>query len=748
MKAILRIARTELNCLFYSPIAWLLLIVFILQTSMSYVNLIGTLASRQYAGGAGEDKITAFVFSSSRRLFSEVQGDLYYYVPLLTMGLIARELYSGSIKLLQSSPITLRQMILGKYLAIVGYFFLFVLFLLSLMLMTGAMVEHLDYALALSGLLGIFLLASTYAAIGLYMSSLTTHQVVAAIGTFAVLFVLGFVGRLGQSIPFVGELAYWLSISGRADYLRTGLVASKDVLYYLSIIVLFLSFTYLKLSSGRKIESDATKAAKYVGVLLAVGVFGYVTSLPALTLYKDTTREQTQSLSAGSEAIMQDITGPWRVTAYANLLSNRGRSFLPRSQRRLERYLFEPFWRANPELKVEYVYYYGPSDNQRLYEQHPGKSDEELAREFAYKRRLDFDDFLSVEEVSRLTNVETERFDNFYVVEWNGQSTVLRNFADVSYYPSERELSAALKRLRDGPAKVAFVAGHGERGAFKKGDTDYQLVASERTYRQGMRNQGFDVEELSLNRALPEDLDILVIAAPEQPYSSHELATLKAYIDAGGNLLVAGEPGLHEILNPIFESLGVEFIDGRIVEPKQDYPKEFIFGRLTDKAGDYSFEVGEFEVDQPYVVNGAAALRYTRDGPFEAIAILEADGSGAFLQSDELVAFDDTALAVAMRREVNGKEQRLMILADADLMSTTELTRRTMRTNNQDFVPDMLAWLSNGEYPVDTSRAPFIDRDIDLEIEDVVWLKFLLYGLLPMGLFVWGGSLLIMRHRQ
>ncbi len=748
MKSILRIARTELGCLFFSPIAWLLLIVFILQTSMRYVGVTATPISQEYNGNAGWAKLTEFIFASDRfGLFDTVANNLYYFVPLLTMGVIARELHSGSIKLLLSSPVNLTEIILGKYLAVVAYFMLFILVLLGLVVTTGASIPNFDYAMALSGVLGILLLVAAYSAIGLFMSSLTTHQVVAAISTFAVLFVLDFIGTIGQRVPFLSELAYWLSISGRVDYMRFGLIASKDVLYFLAIVVLFLTFTYLRLSAGRRIERGVTRASKYAAVLLGVATFGYFTSLPATTVYLDTTREKSQTLAHGSQNVMQDVSGPWKVTVYANVLSG-GSRFLPRNRNRLERQLFEQYWRKNPDLEVDYVLYYGPSESQRIYENNPGKSDEDLARDFAYQQRLDFDDFLSSEAVSEHVDVHTEQYRNFYVVEWNDGSTVVRNFRDIQYYPSEREITTGLKRLVEGSNVVGYVTGHGERSAFRRGDADHQYIATARTLRGGMLNQGFDVEEISLNRSVPDRIDLIVIAAPTEPYSPRELRNLQAYIDGGGNMLIAGEPGDHAVLNPIVESLGVEFRDGRVVEPKQDYPETFIFGRLSQEADTYGFDVHEFDEDLPYLFNGAVALRYDTTGPFEATPILLADGADAFLQTAAPTEFDETALALAMRREVGGREQRLIVAADADFMSTAELTRRSIKTNNFDFLMDVLAWLTNDTYPVDTSRPPFIDRHITIRPDQIDYLKLVLYGLVPILLTLWGGGLLMRRQRN
>lgn len=105
----------------------------------------------------------------------------------MTMGLMSREYGSGSIKLLFSSPVTNFQIIWGKYLSMM----LFGLFMLGMLVpyvvFTACVVENMDYGYLFSNFLGLYLLICAYAAVGLFMSALTSNQVVAAIGTLAVL---------------------------------------------------------------------------------------------------------------------------------------------------------------------------------------------------------------------------------------------------------------------------------------------------------------------------------------------------------------------------------------------------------------------------------------------------------------------------------------------------------------------------------------------------------------------------------
>ena len=105
MKTIYKMARTELQTLFYSPIAWLILVVFTFQASLVFSNgLAGCVRNQEL--GYGLYNVRMNVFAGWRGMFTAMQQYLYLYIPLLTMGLMSRELNSGSIKLLYSSPVT------------------------------------------------------------------------------------------------------------------------------------------------------------------------------------------------------------------------------------------------------------------------------------------------------------------------------------------------------------------------------------------------------------------------------------------------------------------------------------------------------------------------------------------------------------------------------------------------------------------------------------------------------------------
>ena len=117
MKMVFKIAKMELQSLFFSPVAWLLLVIFAYQVGMIVSDLLEGIVVRQ-AMGYGAWWLTLNIFGD---LLGAIQESLYLYIPLLTMNLISRDLSGGTIKLLQSAPLRNIQVVLGKYLSLMVF---------------------------------------------------------------------------------------------------------------------------------------------------------------------------------------------------------------------------------------------------------------------------------------------------------------------------------------------------------------------------------------------------------------------------------------------------------------------------------------------------------------------------------------------------------------------------------------------------------------------------------------------------
>lgn len=182
-KMIYNIARTELQMLFYSPVAWLILVVFAVQAGMLFAGqLEGLVASQEMGYNISGSTMTIFASSLGRSFARVCRITCISIFPLLTMSLVSKELSSGSIRLLYSSPITNFQIIVGKFFSMMIYGFFMIAILFLIVLCSWGVVKDFDLPMVLVGLLGLYLLICAYAAIGIFMSSLTSYQIVAAIG--------------------------------------------------------------------------------------------------------------------------------------------------------------------------------------------------------------------------------------------------------------------------------------------------------------------------------------------------------------------------------------------------------------------------------------------------------------------------------------------------------------------------------------------------------------------------------------
>ena len=301
--------------MFFSPIAWLLLIVFVVQSGST---LIGTFS------GYGVGMETGYSLSENilRWLLRNIQDYIYLYVPLLTMGLMSEELSTKTINLLYSSPIANRQIVMGKYLAMMGYGLLLCAVLLVDVVLVACGVPHFEWGVGLVGVLGVYLLFCTYASIGLFMSSLISYQLIAAIGTFAVFAILDIVGPFGRDIPILRDVTYWLDISSRAEDFSSGLLTTEGVLYYVVMSGLFIVLTIFRLSAVRQKIPFAHVVWKNLAAIVVACLIGYFSAQPGWIGYWDTTTRKINTLHPVGQEVLANIPENATMTNYAKVLYN------------------------------------------------------------------------------------------------------------------------------------------------------------------------------------------------------------------------------------------------------------------------------------------------------------------------------------------------------------------------------------------------------------------------------------------
>ena len=472
LRLILRIARTELAVLFYSPVAWLLLVAFTCQVGFDFMNILTEIVKIKALGNTITFSVTAGFVLGLKGIYEVIQETIYLYIPLLTMNLMSREYSSGSIKLLYSSPVSSVQIITGKFVSMVVFALIFVIILALPTIVMFISVPHVDITLILAGLLSMFLLILTYCSIGLFMTTLTSYQVVAAVTTLSALAFLNYVGGIGQESIFFREITYWLSIKGRASEMVGGLICSDDVIYFLAVILLFLWLSVIKLNNEKTRRSLLSKTMRYALAVCTIIVIGFVSSRPAMMGFYDATRSKQRTLSEESQKVMEQLSGPMTITTYVNIFDKEFDVASPKEQKE-DMARFKMYTRFKPEIKMEYVYYYSTPKDSALYRQYPNKNIREIAYEVAKKKNFNPQKLKSAEELKEKIDLAKENYRFVRVVErGSGEQARLRLFDDMEYHPSETEISAALKKMLVTPVKVGAITGHQERSTTKKGDQD------------------------------------------------------------------------------------------------------------------------------------------------------------------------------------------------------------------------------------------------------------------------------------
>jgi len=754
MKMIYKIARAELQTLFYSPIAWLILIIFTIQASMALCNVFEWQITYKSLGYDLSNLSMTMFADRHRGLFMVVQQYLYLYIPLLTMGLMSRELSSGSIKLLYSSPVTNTQIILGKYLSMIFYALVITSILLIFMIFSSFTIGNFDFIGVSAGLLGLFLLICAYAAIGLFMSSLTSYQVVAAIGSLAVLSVLNMVGSMWQDIEFVRDIAYWLSIRGRSSEFINGMIGSEDVLYFLVVISLFLSLSILRLKAIRQKTSLSVSLTRYIGVAFIAVLLGYVSSRPVMMFYFDATRTNQNTLTPNSQKIVAQMKGDLTINTYVNILDKYYYLGLPKRELR-DIESFKQYLRFKPDIKMNYIRYYDKVNNPGLDKRYPGLSDRERMLEYAKTFKLDSNMFKTPTEIRAMENLlpEGNRFVRTLVRE-SGEKTFLRVFDDMQVTPSEAEITAAFKRLVMDLPEIGFVKGHGERECVKAGDRDYSIFAQERTFRYSLINQGFDYTEVNLDNEVPETVNILVIADVKSDLSPVQQSNLDKFIAKGGNLLIAGEPERQSFMNPLIAQFGVEFLPGRLVKPSVNFSPDFIMTTPTPEGAEMMYLLDEM-LKEDYVTTmpGTTGLKYTEDKGYKVTRLLVTDTTGVWNELETTAFADDTVkmnatageepmsmvpTALSLNRKVGDKEQKIVILGDADCISNSEISisRKDVSAANYYLIMGAFFWMSDNEVPIDVRRPSPPDTTLSMDISDVTTTRWFFIGLFPLAMII------------
>jgi len=256
MRNILAIMRRELKSYFVSPMAYIVLTFFLFIVGYFFLALVFSYseASMRVAANpmwANQLNLHDIVI---RNFYSTFGVIMLFVAPILSMRILAEEKRLGTAELLLTAPITTSQLVLGKYLGafLFGALMLLLTFQYPLyLLFTGA---ALEMAPLLAVYLGTLLMVGAFLAVGLFSSSLSSNQIVAAIVAFVVclfFWVVGFLGDVGGGGAGYSDLLKAVSISEHYEDFLKGVIDTRSVVYYLAFIFFGLFLTSRVIDSAR-----------------------------------------------------------------------------------------------------------------------------------------------------------------------------------------------------------------------------------------------------------------------------------------------------------------------------------------------------------------------------------------------------------------------------------------------------------------------------------------------------------------
>ena len=230
MRHVPHLFKKEFSTYFVSPIAYIVISVFLVVTGWFFFS-------------------TFFLFNQAnlRSFFSLLPISFSFFVPAITMRLFSEELNLGSYEILLTLPVTFREVVAGKFLASVAFVAAMLVPTLAYPV-TVSLLGDLDWGPVIGGYTGAILLGASFCAIGLFASSLTRNQIVAFITGMAICFSLTLIDKMLFFLPasMVGVLEY-LGADFHFENISKGVIDSRDIIYFLSVIFVGLYATQLSM---------------------------------------------------------------------------------------------------------------------------------------------------------------------------------------------------------------------------------------------------------------------------------------------------------------------------------------------------------------------------------------------------------------------------------------------------------------------------------------------------------------------
>jgi len=673
------LARRELRSLFAAPATWWMLALlqfilgwFFLARVDDYLQVQAQLAQMNSAPGA--------TISVAAPLAGALGLLLLMLIPLFSMRLIAEERRNQTWPLLASAPIFARQIVLGKFAGLLAFLSL-IIAAAGLMMLTLWQGTPADPGLIAANLLGLWLLAASYAALGLYCSALTRQPVVAAFSALAMSFGLWLLEMGNGTVRALSPNAHFQN-------LNVGLVGSSDLVYFALFIALFLLLAIRHLQAEQQgwTRRRAVKSSLFLLLLLATmgGLYSLAARFPA---HWDLTRNALNSLSPASAQVLAQLEGPLTITVYAADLLDAEKGEV----RKLVGEFIGLYQRYKPDLSLVFV------------------------------------DPVKQPEVTRHSGI---RGNGEMVVEFGGRREHLAML-------NEQTLTSALLRLARGREELLMVvSGHGERKL--DGTANHDLGE----FGKRLQQNGYRIAPLNLAIApdVPDNAGVLVITHPQTRLFPGEVAKLLHFVERGGNLLWLLDAEPLRGLEALAEALGLVLPPGIVIDPaaqEMNAPRDWALG-----VG-YPPHPVTRDFDLITVFPRARALETVTESEWQRRILVEGALKG-WISPQPGARFDPhrdvagpVALALALQRQTGEHEQRIVVVGSGAFLANAY----SGNGGNLDLGVNLLNWLAGEERLISIIPPTARDAKLVFSRHQLTIAGLVLLVLFPLLLIAAGGGL-------
>ena len=317
----------------------------------------------------------------------------------------------------------------------------------------------------------------------------------------------------------------------------------------------------------------------------------------------------------------------------------------------------------------------------------------------------------------------------------------------------EQTLINALQRLsREEQRWAVFLEGHGERDPFDESNRGVSTLAD------NLKRSGLGVQGLNLIRTpvIPDNTAVLVVASPQTALLEGAVRHVQRYIDNGGNLLWLHDPGDTKGLQALTNTLGIEFVDGVIVDanpqlralmgikhpaviPVVDYAKHPINGKLAVQTL-FPFAVGiAVAADSPWTAGKfltSLSRTWSETGSLVGNEITYNEGDGD--------SVGPLTIGVSLSRAHQGREQRIAVVGDSDFLSNGYLGNG----GNLELALNIFNWLSRDDDLISIVSRPAPDTQVELSYAATITIAVAFLVVLPLGLAITGLAIWLRRRRR